>query len=179
MLDWRPFALSYVLNSYEDFTKRFEQSERLAKARANADSPLFTYQPTPHDVEQEANKFQVLQLKVMRQRRLIRRADKHLAHKKATEEQLHAQEQLAAKAKRRVLNEHFRGLSAVSDSRLSATMPRRQELLADGGSFFGLTEAVSDNGKGAKTTRAKVSSLPPIKGMKRRGKVHSEDMKGN
>lgn len=77
MQDWRPFVSSFVANTYTEYSQRVLQEEALARRRGLLPvPPLFSYTPSAKDVEIQAQQFRSLQVKVQRQRKLIKIRDK-------------------------------------------------------------------------------------------------------
>lgn len=77
-MDFRPFAKAYVANTYEDFAKKAEIVGFSGRARLRDTEPLFTYSPSEQDVREQMQRFQDLQLLVLKQRAQIRRTDEAL-----------------------------------------------------------------------------------------------------
>lgn len=119
MLDFRPFAGSYVSNTYEEFSKKAEAAGFLGRNRSSEAEPLFTYSPSEQDVREQQQRFQDLQQHVLRQRLQIKAKDQELTRFQQLRRELEGRKWKETQAKRKTFMVQLRAFSSGRGERES------------------------------------------------------------
>lgn len=143
-MEWRPYAASYVPNTFESFCKKVDFSS-LDVFRPKEKQAVSLYRPTTQDVEAEFQKFEDLRKKVAEQRKRIREQDDLTTRSRALQREQLTQKLKEEKRNRRLFFQHvrsFAGNTAKASDALTPLLrvntmndPKREE----DSSFFSLT----------------------------------------
>lgn len=168
-MDWRPFAASYVPNTFDSFCKRADLTS-LDVFKAKPKATVSLYRPTAQDVEAEFQKFEDLRKRVVEQRKQIKEKDDWVARCRAAQREQLTRKLQDAKKTRRLFVQHVRSFASNKGRTLSplSPLPRANTMIdpkrEEDSSFFALTvvDPVTETSQREERKSLRRSLLPAV-----------------